>query len=480
MASGFIQIREDARSETGRIAPGLQVRVTNPSGTPAQIYSDPDGLVPLAGGVATADADGLVNFYVRKGSYVSVAEVGGRVGLPKPLQAGDGLVAEMPEGLRLGLEHDNTARVKAKHDQIRDAGGGLMQFPHGKIVAAIQDWHPSVSFKGADKGGTELIAPANITPDQNGVGAVIRVLARARGTLATSAWYPVFQDVTIDVRKAMQIPGAEIDGILYESASVNDPDYGTWGGKAYGAGALFRVEVVNAARYGIRDESDRQRLYLEGCRVLYSGDDGLSILANDPVIGPRCGFGNNAGHQVAASAISGFMGIGMNIWGNPDTRGPDCLAMHLQNCNGITLWGTNVLNDTLSIRGTTSAHKAVIVGGIDFRPMEELFTADGVVKGDQDEYLNAFIRVRGYKQLIIGKCGYSRAGPPGNRFKHVLTAADAAACHLDLVAHTDPAVKPWASSAAVPILVEAGSVVRYDYLDLATGVRRSNITHLQD
>lgn len=310
--------------------------------------------------------------------------------------------------------------------------------------------------------------------------AVIRVLARARGMLATSCWYPIFQDFTVDARAGQQLPGAVVDGILYEGAEANDPDYENWGEKSYAGGALFRVEVLNATRYGIRDEADRQRLYTEGTRAQSCGDSGLSILANDPVIGPRCGFGGNGGHQISAAGMSGFQAIGLNVWGNPATRGPDCLAMHMQNVNGITLWGTNVLNDTLSIRGTTNAHKAVIVGGIDFRPMDELFTADGVVVGDQDEYLNTFFRVRGYQQLIIGRCALSRAGGAGYRFKHVLTAANNAACHLDLVANSSPGVKPWASAAAVPVLVESGSQVWYDYLDLASGVRRTNITHLQD
>jgi len=482
MAAGLIQVREDARSQSGRVLPGAFVHVKTPSGAVAEIYADAAGLVPLADGKAVADADGLVSFYARKGSYVTTTEISGRMSLPKDLQAGDGLPAELPEGLRMGLEYDNSAVVKKKHDQIRDAGGGVMQQPQGTLVWQMQGWHPSVHLKGGDKGGTRILAPAGMVPAEGGDGvmAVMRILARATGTLATDAWYTIIQDCTIDARGAVQLPNAVVDCVLFESAPVNDPDYDLHGGKAYGGGALFRVECINGTRYGIRDEADRQRLYLEGSRALYNGSNGLSILANDPVIGPRCGFGNNMGHQVQAAGVSGFQGIEMNVWGNPATRGPDCLAMHLQNCNGITLHGANVLNDTLSIRGTTSAHKAVVIGGIDFRPMDELFSADGVVVGDQDELINTFIRVRGYRQLLIGKCGYSRSGGDGHRFKHVLTAQDAAACHMDLVANADPLVRPWASAEAVPFLVEAGSSVWYDYLDLSTGIRRTNITAQQD
>jgi hypothetical protein len=93
--------------------------------------------------------------------------------------------------------------------------------------------------------------------------------------------------------------------------------------------------------------------------------------------------------------------------------------------------------------------------------------------------INTFIRARGYKQLVIGRCGYSRSGGAGHRFKHVLTAQDQAAVHLDLVANASAQVRPWASAAEVPVLVEAGSSVWYDYLDLATGVRRTNITQQQ-
>ena len=379
------------------------------------------------------------------------------------------------------------AAIQAAHDFLRtEHGGGVIKLPAGfYTLDAPVTIHPSVSIHGAVRAITRLKFAANMaTVGPEGKRAGFYCLARAQDVEASSAWRSEFMNLWIDGSKGLQ-SGNEVFGFLCERG-ILDPDYATWAptgdAKAYSAPKWIGVEVANTSGTAYRVEGDRQRAYWEDSRAISCGvmsgstvvtrANGIHVLGNDPVIGPRCGSGGHTGHSVLIAGCSGLLMTGVNCWGpTPLARGAQALAVHMQNVNGFAIVG-NVFNDTVSFfGGASNEDRANTFIGNHLKPLSSTFSADGVAYGDPADEFNAFIRARGYRNLNLGPNDMSSASN-GRRFMYAAAFDDECSAHITIVGTSESAIQPWASTSEVPLSIASNCTVTWDITNHYTGYRR--------
>lgn len=317
-------------------------------------------------------------------------------------------VQNMPYSLNDNLSTANTSALQDWHDELLDfvltetgTWGEILLPAHRGPTAGPTLYgyltdsllcHPAVSWRALSRGSTLLKLKANATAvGTDSKPAMFYYKAVAQGTDSSSSWNPIVYGFHLDGNKGNQ--SAQAYGVYFERG-LNDPDYLVWtptgSAKCYSGPEMRNMEIENFSGDGVFIGGDRQRARLDNVRsinnglrsgstIVYEGH-GLVIQGNDPVI--TCsGFGGNTVHNVLMSAISGVLFQGNNVWNcNPNIRSTASLAMHCQNCNGISIVN-NVFNDCLSIVETTSRAKTVIVAGNDFRPADEVWTVDGTPLG---------------------------------------------------------------------------------------------------
>lgn len=371
---------------------------------------------------------------------------------------------------------DNTDAFMKAHDEVVRQGGGTVLMSAGDSLLNTLFRHPSVNFKGAGRNATRIRAAANIaTLSDSAFGArepaLMYVLARARSTLGTDAFYPEDSDYQIDGNKGNQVNA--IHGIHYENAN-HDTDFATWGGKAYSSGRLVNMEITNCSNSGVDISAERQRGFATNTRFTSNEGNGFSTLGNDTILGARCGAGGNALHQVKFSGNSGGLIGGCNVWGGGASRSDSCLAIHLNNVNNVSVvW--NVINDTLSLKGGVSNNdRALCVTGNVFAPDGDYFSADGTPLGSASANRNAHIYVDGYKMVDIIGNAISRGNNPSYTFAYMLSAADAAGVRFSQVYSSEAGVKPYFTK---PVLTAGAAFVREELYDLYAKISHSFGAH---
>lgn len=378
----------------------------------------------------------------------------------------------MPTGMVADDENfNNGVRIKILHDAMVALGGGNIALPAGNYYYKDMDWwHPSVSMHGKGRNATVLKLMA-------GAASSIKVLARTTAVDGTYAPNPEFRSFHLDGRKALQT--VEIDGIVFLDPE-DDPeaDWEIYGEKGYASGRLLDMEVTSFTGIGIKTEAHRTRLFLSNVRALFNNKNGVSIAGNDPIVGDRCGFGNNGEHQLKFVGCSGAVLKGANVWGNPSTRSVNCLAVLFQNCNSANVVG-NVFNETISIFGAgTQDDRGIVISSNTLKPHDELFSSDGVTVDGNDD-LNCHIRVRGANNVIVESNAFDSAQTPGDvpiRFKYLLVAQDSAAVRLNVTVSQETDTKPWASTDLEPFKISPDSQVIYTMYETTRAIVRSNGT----
>jgi len=379
--------------------------------------------------------------------------------------------ASTPVGMVAGGTADNSASIKAKHDELLALGGGVLTLPAGTYGIKDMDWwHPSVSLVGKGRNATVLKILANA------VSCGISVLARAQDATALYAWNPEFKSFHLTGQKQSQTN--TVDGIRFAAANT-DPAYNTYGSKAYTSGRLVDLEIDSCSGDGVKIEGGRQRGFLSNVRSTGNTGRGCYIAGNDSIVTERCGFGNNGLHSLMFNGCSGAIVKGVNVWGNPTTRNQSCVAVHFQNCNSVNMTGC-VVNDTISVYGGgTNDDRGILIAGNTLKPHSVLFSSDGVtVDGDAD--INCHIRIRGANNVVATDNVYDAAQTAENetvlRFNKLIVARDSAAARVDVTISTEVDTRPWAASGFEPFIVSNDSQIIYTIFETTRAIARSNGT----
>lgn len=345
---------------------------------------------------------------------------------------------------------DNTDKLRKCHDEVVSQGGGWVEMSAGLTLKQCDQYHPSVSWKGAGRSLTRVKTAPNqaaLADDFFGAReqALFYILARARSTETVENYYPEFRDFSIDGDKAHQTQ--TINNITFEGDD-HDPDRATWGDKAYASGRIINMEIHDANGHGISIGAGRHRGYVENARATLNAGYGYSCLANDNIIGPRSGFGSNGLHQVRFAGCSGALISGANIWSGYSNRSDNCLAVLLFNVNGGGI-SNSVLNDTLAIIGSGSnSDRPIVVSGNVMSPDNDLFSADGVPLGTASANRNAHVFVDNYKAALIAANNFSRAAQSPNRtFGYMLSAVDSAKVLWHQIMSTETGMRAYATAA---------------------------------
>lgn len=497
MLARFYDVVQDKK---GNGISGATVTVERWNGDDATLYTTRAGTTTTSH-VLTTDAKGQFSFYAPDGMYSITVE---KAGVLEAVTRDDVYVGGgkylNPEWFGIFEGADGTDITAGLQDWVYEilehttgtvASGvlrsGQIVLPHGSFVADSILWHPSISLAGSNRAGTVLTLKANATAiGPANVRALIYILARARSSDGPSAWMPVLEDIILAGNKANQ-SNLEAYGIYCENGNL-DPDYATYApdGDSSGYSAFHgrNIEVNSFSGTGINVRADRQRLMLNGrwrttSHGILSGStvvtvaEGLYVGGNDPVLTDG-GAGACTGHAINGGACSGLIVHGCNIFAaKAAARSNNALALHAQNCNGITLVG-NVFNDTVSLNGTTFDVRSMSIMGNDFRPGKGILTADGVTAGSADVTCNAFIRVRGYKNVVIGLNNYN-SNSNGERFEYLATFTDDAAGYIEYASATSESpdlLKPWHTTNAVPIYAATGGTCTYKAIDPTTTSHR--------
>lgn len=484
--SRFFDVAFDQR---GNALAGALVVVQKWDGSAVSIYQDRNGLQQYPDGLLTTDPYGNFGFYAPAGYYrVTISKAGYQT------QTKDDVLLPLVEerftaqyfGIQEGATgQDITAGLQAWAYALLEHVGpgvvpsgrlrsGLIELPDGEFVTDSIIWHPALSLYGSNRAGTRLKMRDNASPvGPDNLRAMFYILARTQEAQATGAWMPAFKHLRLSGNKGNQ-SNQPVIGIYCEKGE-NDPHYTDYlaGGtelKSYSAIHGENCEVEGFSGDGVRCNGDRQRLMLFGRfrsinHGLASGDAivteaaGLRVLGNDPVV-ESCGFGGCTGHSIVVSGCSGFLMRGTNVWGTTSAaRSNNALAVHLQNVNGFSMIG-NTINDTVSFFGAEGANddRGFSFVGNHLKPNKAVFSADGVPVGTADVSCNAFIRVRGYKNAVIGLNDYS-ADSAGRRFEYLASFTQGAVGHIHFSASSATGIKPWHTDQAVPLYASGDAKV---------------------
>jgi hypothetical protein len=333
-------------------------------------------------------------------------------------------------------------------------------------------------------GSTNIFAASGLvgSSDPNaptlGNAALLYICSRTLGPDPTvaQAWQPTVSQITFRGDDTPKVANG-ISGCVLETGS-NDPNFTD--PKAYDNGSANFVNVAfyNFGGLGVFSQSNRQRFYAQYLRCVGNNNDGLRILGNDPVIGERCGFGNNNGFGLSAVNISGVLVEGVNCFSSKE-RKADALAASFRNCNGVSIVNS-VFNDTVLLNGGTqldNISKGVSISGCDFRP-NDVFEADGTPKWpvgapDKSKY-DCFIRVENLKNVVISGSSFCNNGTASGRFAYHVIADLGAAVSYKAEIISDPATTNSNANfrtSAVLAAPGSGSVVIVDADDLFTGAK---------
>lgn len=472
----------------GNVMGSATVTVTRWDGAAVTIYQDRNGTIPYIGATLIADPFGNYGFYGSPGYYkITISKIAYltivRDDVLLPLV--DAKLTPDYFGITEGaVNQDITAGLQAwVYEIIQHVGpgvvasgrlrSGLIELPDGQFVIDSIIWHPALSLYGSNRAGTKLRMRDNASPvGPDAVPAMFYLLARTQEVQATGAWTPAFKHLRLSGNKGNQ--SNQFCYGIYCEKGENDPHFEDYlaGGtelKSYSAIHAENTEIEGFSGDGIRANGDRQRLMLFGRtrsinHGIMVGDtvvtdaNGVHILGNDPVISD-CGFGGCTGHSVSAAGCSGVLMHGNNVWGTTSAaRSNGALALHVQNCNGFNIVG-NTFNDTCSFYGGESNEdRSSAFVGNHIKPNKAVFSADGVPVGAVTNDNNAFLRIRGYKNVVIGLNDYS-SDSLGRRYEYLASFTDAATgfIHFAASTQTDVLIKPWHTSQAIPLYVSGDS-----------------------
>jgi hypothetical protein len=370
-------------------------------------------------------------------------------------------------------------------DDLPVTGGGTCFLPAGKYTIDGNGikLHPAVHFAGQGMGATFVVAATTMTGTQDGGGsappALLTVCARAPSVSATSKnmYQPNIVDLALKSAETI-LPG--IHGCLIESGT-RDPYFTTSSDYAGGSATFLRCGVYGFSACGVFSQADRQRFYCEYLRCLSNLESGLKVFGNDPVIGPRCGFGANGKHQLWLGSISGVIVCGVNCFSanspNNPARSSNCLACYVATPNGCTIMNS-VFNDTLVLDGggTDVLGKGVSVTGCDFRPNTGgMFdAATGAPSGTADARYDTFIYVNNLQNVTLtgnSFCATSESNDTvHNKFNYLVNANGAA--RVTFIGSSTSSAKYKSYRADVPLhVLGQAAQITYSIRDLDNGAQ---------
>lgn len=458
----------------------------------ATLYSDRYGTSALGTNIVSSSAErGEVAFYAPSGWYrLDVAMTGFEpFSIDDELLPLSTLTAEY-FGILPGATGDiSTALQNWINELLGDdpedvdssVASDVIELPWLNAKAQVRS-HPALSFIGRNRAGTILNLPDNAQPlGLDAVRAMFYLIARKRGTTASSAWVPQFENMLLQGNKDNQSNNA-CPGIYLEPAT-RDPSY-SGDTTPYSSMQGRNLEVYSFSGPGISSKAGRQRLTLtHRCRSSQHGilsgttvvtlANALEIYGNDPVISD-CGFGSSTGHAVLMSGGSGLVFHGNNVFASR-ARSDNALTLMCHNINGATI-GQNVFNDTVCFESTVgddAQYRGITFAGNDFRPNTGVFTSDGVPAGTASASANAFIKVDTCKNVAIGLNCYN-ASLDGSRYEYLASFIGGSAGHIDYAALSATAYKPWHTTQPVPLFSGGGSTPHYTFHDLTNMVSRMN------
>lgn len=363
----------------------------------------------------------------------------------------------------------NDAFMRA-HDEVVSQGGGWLMLAQGQGLIHDLPAHPMVNIEGPGIGNCQLTIAAGA------ISAGIRCLARGQPigpTLSTFSWRPIYRGFLINGNKSNQVN--VVDGILYENWNL-DPQFGQFDTTNYSSGYLDDIYVYRASGIGINSSPGRHRLFAVATKATDCNGNGIKLGGDDSILGIRCGFGANGAAAVLASAISGFMMRGVNVWSPSGSNRSDTdQAVLISSCNGASIIGC-VLNDSIRVRSNTKTDdRAVVIVGNDFRPDNSTLVANGVPAGTFTDYSNAWIIVDNSEQVSIGLNGYSAQSQSRWGFKNLISAVNTARVSAQVTASSDSTNCPWADPTnKVPFYVDniVQASIDLDFVDTFTRTRR--------
>jgi hypothetical protein len=369
--------------------------------------------------------------------------------------------------------------------RINVAGGGEAVLGPGTFLIDGDGLkiHPAVSISGQGLASSILSAAQTLTgiPDSNdytdtgAIGiqsdpALLTICARSYSATdpgdSRRSWQPEIRRLQFD---GSALTSGSVSGCILE-LGYNDPDFDFSTSADYKGGSANFIDcgVYKFRKVGIWCKGNRQRFFAQYLRCLGNGDDGLRINGNDPVVGQRCGFGSNGGHQVVFSACSGVVMSGVNAF-TGSSRSTSCLACKLTNVNGAAI-SNCVFNDTIVIdTGALGnfASKGVSVTGCDFRPNGDVFDSSGVPVGTTtDEDYDSFVYVVGRRNVTLSGNTYC-LNANGVVFKYILSASGGARVDLSATLTTESTDKNY--EGGIPIRCDSTSRVTYDIRDIYLG-----------
>ncbi len=374
-------------------------------------------------------------------------------------------------------------------------GGGTLRLPAGVFLidGVGLKWHPANNLLGAGMAGTVLLAAPALTGKQDNAASqtpgMLTVVARSHPSSYAGdpvwSWQPTISDVTLlGTNLALEAAVAaelRVCGLVIENGNT-DPAYASLpANQEYKASSarILSCGVYEFPGHGVFSQGERQRFYCQHLRSVSNGGYGLQIRGADPVIGERTGLGSNGLHQLSCGSNAGVIVTGVNMW-KGKVRTDDCLACEISDVNGCTITGC-VFNDTLVLIGKPGIdffHKGVSITGCDFRPNDEVFSANGVTtpplaSGGASDSRNAYIYVNGLANVTVGDNSFCVQADTYS-YKRILYAENRARVSLSAAVSTEAGVRNFADSHPVsigPLVVGVSPVVSYDLRDIYRGTR---------
>jgi hypothetical protein len=355
------------------------------------------------------------------------------------------------------------------------AGGDSTYLASGFYKHGPMACHPSNSIHGSNLGTTQLTAPANAAPVEADL-AMFYLLARTGAEDAQSASLPERSGFSCFGNKNNQTNTLHGERLIVGNT---DPD---WISSDTYKGSAAKYTAVGYYQFngsGVYSQADRQRFDSHFLRAVGNGLTGLSILGNDSDVGQRTGLGSNSGHQLRIAGPSGGLLHGTNMFSGGGSRADSCLAMMATGLNGHSCSGI-VANDTIALESSNKpADQSLNYSTFYCGPNKSALTADGVPAGTAGVQYNTYVRVQGCRNIDIVNFTMCPTAEGRTFLDHVRADADTnggANVNYRGTITTRPDsfgehFKNFSSTAQLPVLADATSVISFDIADVYTGAR---------
>jgi hypothetical protein len=341
---------------------------------------------------------------------------------------------------------DSTAALTNAQNSLKLLGKyGTLSLGSGTLIINDFNWHPGYNIVGP---GKRLLTIKATTA----VAAVIickALLPNYADLTGSGAYAPIISDLSINGGNL-----TNVDGIYVPNAANDDPNFpANNNSKGYSSIRAFRLVITNCGGNGIKSEANRHRFYAEDCFIISNGKSGIVVGGSDPVVGARCGLGSNGstgnGYALHFNQAGGCIVEGTNMWGPGNNRNDSALAFKATDCNGVLVVG-NVFNDTLYISATDATTRSCNICGNQFRPLETMFSANGVPIGTGTSASNCFIYIVTNDMVTVVGNDFNLVNKTGFTFDYILNARNGAQVFFQWYASITTNEKTWANVSSIP------------------------------